>query len=196
MKHLALSLALAVFAHAQAPRPAGLYAIFHTSEGTFTARLFEKETPGTVQNFVGLAQGTTAWLDPQTHKKVKRPLYQNITFHRVVPHDIIQGGDPTGLGTHNCGFTIRDEFLPGLRFDRSGRLAMANTGNPDSGGCQFFITSNVESQWNGKYTIFGRVIEGQNVVDKIASVRVHEEKPVTPVKLISVTIERVQSVKR
>src|SRR4051812_21439408 len=196
MKHLALSLALVVFARAQAPRPAGLYAIFQTSEGTFSVRLFEKETPGTVQNFVGLAQGTTAWLDPQTHKKVKRPLYQNITFHRVVPHDIIQAGDPTGLGTHNCGFTIRDEFLPGLRFDRSGRLAMANTGSPDSGGCQFFITSNIASQWNGKYTIFGQVVEGQNVVNKIASVRVHEEKPVTPVKLIGVTIERVKSLKQ
>src|SRR5436305_4039719 len=195
MKHLALSLALAVSALAQAPRPAGLYAIFQTSEGAFTARLFEKETPGTVQNFVGLAQGTIAWLDPQTHKKVKRPLYQNITFHRVVPHDVIQAGDPTGLGTHNCGFTIRDEFLPGLRFDRAGRLAVANSGSPDSGGCQFFITSNVESQWNGKYTIFGQVIEGQDVVDKISRVRVRDEKPVTPVKLMSVTIERVKPVK-
>jgi peptidyl-prolyl cis-trans isomerase A (cyclophilin A) len=195
MKHLVLILALAISALAQTQRPPGLYAIFQTSEGTFTARLFEKETPGAVQTFVGLAQGTIAWLDPETHKKVKRPLYQNITFHRVVPHDIIQAGDPTGLGTHNCGFTIRDEFLPGLRFDRSGRLAMANTGSPDSGGCQFFVTSNVASQWNGKYTIFGQVVEGQNVVDKIASVRVREEKPVTPVKLISVTIERVKSVK-
>lgn len=195
MKHLVVIFALAMSALAQTPRPPGLYAIFQTSEGTFTARLYEKETPGTVQTFVGLAQGTIAWLDPETHKKVKRPLYQNITFHRVVPHDIIQAGDPTGLGTHNCGFTIRDEFLPGLRFDRSGRLAMANTGQPDSGGCQFFITSNVASQWNGKYTIFGQVVEGQNVVDKIASVRVRDEKPVTPVKLIGVTIERVKSVK-
>jgi peptidyl-prolyl cis-trans isomerase A (cyclophilin A) len=193
VKHLALIFVLAISALAQTPRPAGLYAIFQTSEGTFTARLFEKETPGTVQTFVGLAQGTIAWLDPQTHKKVKRPLYQNITFHRVVPHDIIQAGDPTGLGTHNCGFTIRDEFLPGLRFDRSGRLAMANTGSPDSGGCQFFITSNLAPQWNGKYTIFGQVVGGQNVVDKISSVRVRDEKPVTPVKLISVTIERVKS---
>jgi len=195
MKQLALILSVSAFALAQTPRPPGLYVIFQTSEGIFTARLFEKETPGTVQTFIGLAQGTIAWLDPETHKKVKRPLYQNITFHRVVPHDIIQAGDPTGLGTHNCGFTIRDEFLPGLRFDRSGRLAMANTGSPDSGGCQFFITSNVASQWNGKYTIFGQVVDGQNVVDRIASVRVHEERPVTPVKLISVTIERVKSVK-
>src|SRR3954464_5314255 len=196
MKQLTLVCALAACALAQPVRPPGLYAIFQTSEGTFTARLYEKETPDTVKNFVGLAQGTIAWRDPQTSKLVKRPLYQNITFHRVVPHDVIQAGDPTGLGTHNCGFTIRDEFLPGLRFDRSGRLAMANTGSPDSGGCQFFITANVESQWNGKYTIFGQVVEGQNVVDKIASVRVHEEKPFTPVKLMSVSIERVKSLKQ
>ena len=192
MKHLGLIFAFSACLFGQPQRPAGLYAVFQTSEGTFTARLFEKETPATVQNFVGLAQGTKAWADPQTHKFVKRPLYQNITFHRVVPHDVIQSGDPTGLGTHNCGFTIRDEFLPGLRFDRSGRLAMANSGTPDSGSCQFFITSNVASQWNGKYTIFGQVVEGQDVVDKISRVRVREEKPLTPVKLISVTIERVK----
>src|SRR3982750_1926552 len=135
MKHLALIVALSACSLAQAPRPAGLYAVFQTSEGNFTARLYEKETPATVHNFVGLAQGPIAWRDPQTPNLVKRPLYQNITFHRVVPHDVIQSGDPTGLGTHNCGFTIRDEILPGLRFDRSGRLAMANTGSPDSGGC-------------------------------------------------------------
>ena len=195
MKHLALIFALAMCSLAQPQRPAGLYAVFQTSEGTFVARLYEKETPATVRNFVGLAQGTIAWLDPQTRKMVKRPLYQNITFHRVVPHTIIQAGDPTGLGTHNCGFTIRDEFLPGLRFDRSGRLAMANSGNPDSGGCQFFITANVASQWNGKYTIFGQVVEGQDVVDKISSVRVRDEKPITPVKLMTVAIERVRPAK-
>src|SRR5690349_19979354 len=110
MKHLALIFAMAAGALAQPARTPGLYAVFQTSEGSFTARLYEKETPGTVHNFVGLAQGTIAWRDPETHKLVKRPLYQNITFHRVVPHDIIQSGDPTGLGTHNCGFTIRDEY--------------------------------------------------------------------------------------
>ncbi len=196
MKQLASILILAAAALAQTPRPPGLYAVFQTSEGVFTARLFDKDTPGTVQNFVGLAQGTIAWRDPQTRKMVKRPLYQNITFHRVVPHDVIQAGDPTGLGTHNCGFTIRDEFLPGLRFDRSGRLAMANSGNPDSGGCQFFITANVASQWNGKYTIFGQVVEGQDIVERISRVPVRDEKPVTPVKLIGVTIERIKSAKQ
>jgi cyclophilin family peptidyl-prolyl cis-trans isomerase len=199
MKQLALIFALAACAAAQ-PKPTtrqpGLYAIFQTSEGEFTALLYEKETPGAVQTFVGLALGSIAWLDPETHKPVKRPLYRNITFHRVVPHDVIQAGDPTGIGNYNCGFTIRDEFLPGLRFDRSGRLAMANTGNPDSSGCQFFITSNVAPQWNGKYTIFGQVVEGQKVVDKIASVRVKDEKPLARVSLIGVRIERVRPVKR
>jgi cyclophilin family peptidyl-prolyl cis-trans isomerase len=195
MKPLAIIVALAACAGAQNARPDGLYAVFQTSEGSFTARLYEKETPVTVRNFVGLAQGTVAWHDPQTHKLVKRPLYQGITFHRVVPNDVIQSGDPTGLGTHNCGFTIRDEFLPGLRFDRAGRLAMANGGNPDSGGCQFFVTANVAPQWNGKYTIFGQVVEGLNVVEKIARLPVRNEKPVNPVKLLSVTIERIKTAK-
>ena len=114
----------------------------------------------------------------------------------MIPHDVIQAGDPTGLGTHNCGVTIRDEYLPGLRFDRAGRLAMANTGNPDSGGCQFFFTANVETPWNGKYVIFGQVVEGQDVVEKIARAPVRNEKPITPVKLLSVEIERIKPVKR
>jgi cyclophilin family peptidyl-prolyl cis-trans isomerase len=104
---------------------------------------------------------------------------------------MIQSGDPTGTGRHNCGFTIRDEFLPGLRFDSSGKLAMANTGAPDSGGCQFFITANPMRMWNEKYTIFGTVVEGQDVVSKINRAKVDGDKPVDPVKLTSVTIERV-----
>lgn len=159
--------------------------------GDITARLYEKETPNTVRNFVALAQGTKATLVPQTRKMAKVPLYNNITFHRVLPGTMIQSGDPTGTGMHNCGFTIRDEFLPGLRFDAPGRLAMANTGEPDSGGCQFFITASPTPQWNGKYTVFGAVVEGKDVVSKIAHVRVRDEKPVEPVRLISVTIERV-----
>ena len=175
---------------AQAPRKPGLYAVFNTSMGTITAQLYEKDTPNTVKSFVGLATGTKAWIDPETRKLVKRPLYTNITFHRVVSGEMIQAGDPTGRGTHNCGFTIMDEFLPGLRFDRAGKLAMANTGNPDSGGCQFFITVGPMSQWSGKYAIFGQVVEGMDVVEKINQAPAHDDKPVTPVKLISVTIER------
>ena len=169
----------------------GLYAIFHTSMGDITARLYEKDTPMTVANFVALAQGTKATLNPKTRTMVKVPLYNNITFHRVVHGQMIQSGDPTGTGLHNCGFTIRDEFLPGLRFDGGGKLAMANTGAPDSGGCQFFITSNAMREWNGKYTIFGVVVAGQDVVSKINEGKVRGDKPVEPVKLISVTIERI-----
>src|SRR5580692_9573913 len=121
-------LAAACLTAQQKPLPNGLYAVFDTSMGSFKARLYEKDTPIAVTNFVGLATGTKAWLDPQTQKMVKRPLYDNITFHRVVYGEMIQAGDPTGKGTHNCGFNIRDEFLPGLRFDRPGRLAVANTG--------------------------------------------------------------------
>jgi peptidyl-prolyl cis-trans isomerase A (cyclophilin A) len=173
------------------PLPNGLYAVFETSMGNFKARLYEKDTPIAVANFVGLATGTKAWLDPQTRKMAKRPLYDNITFHRVVDGAMIQAGDPTGTGRHNCGFTIRDEFLPGLRFDRPGKLAMANTGAGDSSSCQFFVTVGSMSQWDGKYTIFGYVVEGQDVVERISRVRTLDEKPVTPVKLLSVLIERV-----
>ncbi len=173
------------------PLKPGWYATFLTSEGTIVARLFEKATPIAVANFVALAQGTKQWKDPKTGALVRRQLYNNLTFHRVLPGLVIQSGDPTGTGAHNCGITIPDEFLPGLRFDRAGKLAVANTGVPDSGGCQFFITTDSMSQWSGKYTIFGEVVSGLEVADKISHVRVRGDRPVNPVKLISVTIERI-----
>jgi peptidyl-prolyl cis-trans isomerase A (cyclophilin A) len=187
---LSILILIAACGFAQAPRKPGLYAVFNTEMGTITAQLYEKDTPNAVKTFVGLATGTQAWLDPETRKAVKRPLYNNITFHRVVSGEMIQAGDPTGRGTHNCGFTIRDEFLPGLRFDRPGKLAMANTGSPASGGCQFFITVGPMSQWTGKYTIFGQVVDGMDVVEKINRAPGHDDKPVKPVTLIGVTIER------
>jgi cyclophilin family peptidyl-prolyl cis-trans isomerase len=193
MKTIAVMLSLsALLGAAEAPslKP-GLYAIFNTSEGSITARLYEKDTPLAVQNFVALAQGTKPWRDPKTGAMVKRPLYDNITFHRVIPGEMIQSGDPSGTGSHNCGVTVHDEFLPGLRFSRAGRLAVANNGNPDSGGCQFFITNDVVPRWDGKYTIFGEVVDGQGVVAKISHAPVHAEKPVDPAKLISVSIQRV-----
>ena len=191
MNRLLLLTLTAACALGQTPRPPGLYAVFDTSLGTITARLYEKEAPVTVRNFVALAQGTKAWVDAETRKRVLRPLYNGITFHRVMRGVMIQSGDPTGTGRHACGVTVPDEFLPGLRFDRSGVLAMANTGNPDSGGCQFFITEGPMSQWNGKYTIFGQVVEGQEVVQKISRAPSREEKPLEPAKLARVTIERV-----
>ncbi len=185
-----ISLAAVLAAQNPALKP-GLYAVFRTSEGDITAKLYEKETPIAVRNFVALAQGTKPWRDPKTETMVTRPLYDNITFHRVLPNIMIQSGDPTATGSHNCGITIRDEFLPGLRFDRSGRLAIANTGSPDSGGCQFFITTDAMSEWNGKYTIFGDVVSGLDVAVKISRGKVHGDRPVDPAKLIGVTIERV-----
>ena len=190
MTRLALVLFAAGCALAQ-QRPNGLYATFHTSFGNFTARLFEKETPRTVANFVALAQGSKATRNPKTGAFVKVPLYDNITFHRVVPGEMIQSGDPTATGRHNCGVTLDDELLPGLRFDSSGKLAMANTGDPNTGGCQFFITVGPMYTWSGKYTIFGAVVEGIDVVEKINHAPVHGDQPVNPVKLQTVTIERI-----
>ena len=162
--------------------------------GTITAQLFEKEAPITVANFVALARGTKPWKDP-SGATVTKPLYNNITFHRVIPNFMIQTGDPTATGAHDCGFTIKDEIVPSLKFDRPGRLGMANIGRPNTGGCQFFITEVPYPSLDppqGAYTIFGQVVQGQEIVGKIARVpRDGEDKPRTPVKLISVTIKRI-----
>jgi len=184
MKLVAILFSLASVSAQTPPLPPGLYAVFHTSQGEITAKLYEKYTPIAVKNFVALAQGSKPWFDVETHAIVKRPLYDNITFHRVIPGEMIQAGP-------SCGVHIRDEFLPGLRFDRPGRLAVANTGDPDSGGCGFFITTGIVLRWNEKYTIFGEVVAGQDVADKIGRGRVHDQTPVDPVKLIGVTIQRV-----
>jgi len=109
----------------------------------------------------------------------------------VLPGEMIQSGSANGKSTHDCGISIRDEFLPGLRFDRPGRLAVANTGEPDSGGCQFFITAAPMTSWNGKYAVFGTVVEGLDVVDKIGRGPCQGDQPIDPVKLNGVTIERV-----
>ena len=194
MKRLSVLLILVACAFAQKPdKPLknGLYAIFNTELGKFTAQLYEKDTPNSVVTFVELAQGTLAWRDPKTNTMVKRPLYDNTTFYRVLPGQAIQGGSPNGTPAFDCGFTIRDEMLPGLMFSQSGKLAVANAGAPDSGACQFFITTGPIASWNGKYAIFGQVVEGLDVIGKIDKVPVHGDQPVNPVKLISVTIQRV-----
>lgn len=168
----------------------GLYAIIFTGMGTITAQLFEKEAPETVGNFQALAQGRRLWLDPKSRKMVVRPFYENLTFHRVLRNLMIQTGDPTATGAHNCGFVIKDEFNVGFKFDRPGRLAMANAG-PNTSACQFFITDDVHDEWNGHYTIFGQVVDGQKVVSKLASILTDGEKPRIPQKLITIRIVRV-----
>jgi cyclophilin family peptidyl-prolyl cis-trans isomerase len=172
-------------------REPGLYAIFNTSMGTFTAKLFENETPITVKNFVALARGTKAWRDPNTKAMVTKPLYNGVTFHRVIKGFMNQTGDPTAIGNHECGVNIKDEFVPSLTFAQPYMLAMANIGEPNTGGCQFFVTAAPTPWLNNKHTIFGKVVEGTDIVLNINNVRTGaNDKPVTPVKLISVTIKR------
>jgi peptidyl-prolyl cis-trans isomerase A (cyclophilin A) len=208
---VSLLLAAAVFAQTTPPAPKkaapatptaptaparepGLYATLTTSMGKIVAILYEKEAPVTVQNFVALARGTKAWKDPKTGAMVAKPLYNGVIFHRVIPNFMIQTGDPTATGSHDCGFTIKDEVVPSLKYDRPGRLGMANTGEPNSGACQFFITQAPYPSLDpptGKYTIFGQVVEGQDVVDKIDAVPTGPgNKPLSPVRLLSVTIKR------
>jgi len=177
---------------AKPARENGLYAVMTTSQGVITLRLFEKEAPITVRNFTGLIRGTKDFRDPKTGQMVKRPFFTGVTFHRVIPGFMIQGGDPTASGMYDAGYTIPDEFVPTLKFDVTGRLAMANTGEPHTGSTQFFITDGTPQHLNGHHTIFGQVIEGQDVVTKIANVpRGANDKPKTPVKILSIKLERV-----
>jgi peptidyl-prolyl cis-trans isomerase A (cyclophilin A) len=189
-------LALLSAASAQTPpaaptaREPGLYATINTTQGAIVVKFFEKEAPITVRNFVGLARGTKPWKNPKTGLMVRRPLYPGTIFHRVIPNFMIQGGDPLGTGMGDPGFTIPDEFSPDLKFDVPGRLAMANVGRPHTGGSQFFITEVPTPHLNGLHTIFGQVVEGQDIVTKIAHVPVDGEKPITPVRITSILIRR------
>jgi peptidyl-prolyl cis-trans isomerase A (cyclophilin A) len=158
--------------------------------GTIVAKLFEEESPKTVKNFADLATGRKLWTDPKTNKRVKRPLYNGLIFHRVIPRFMIQGGDPQGTGMGGTD-VIPDEFHPSLQFDRPGRLGMANAG-PGTGSSQFFITEVPTPHLNGKHTIFGQVIEGQELVDKIARVPADPDgRPNTPVRMTRLTVARV-----
>ena len=162
------------------------YATFKTSEGTIKCRLFEKEAPKTVENFVGLAEGTKDWT------KGKTKLYDGTIFHRVIPNFMIQGGDPQGTGMGGPGYKFADETAGSPhKFDKPGKLAMANAG-PNTNGSQFFITLGDTSWLTGKHTIFGEVVEGEDVLHKISKVpTAAQDKPKTPVVVESVVIERV-----
>ena len=147
-------------------RPAGTYAVFETSQGNIVIRLLEKEAPKTVANFVGLAEGTKEFTDEMSGKKQKKNYYDGLTFHRVIPEFMIQGGCPRGDGRGGPGYTFQDEFHPSLKHSKPGKLSMANAG-PGTNGSQFFIT-HVATDWlNGKHTVFGQVRQGQEIVDAI-----------------------------
>ena len=170
--------------------PNGPTVVMDTSMGRITCQFFQKQAPKAVANFVALAQGTRDWTDPATKKAMHRkPLYDGTIFHRVIPEFMIQGGDPTGTGMGDPGYTFEDEFDPNLGFDVPGRLAMANSG-PNTNGSQFFITEAPTPHLNGHHTIFGQCDEpGINVVKTIARVQTNsEDKPLVPVVLRKVMI--------
>ncbi|HEX3321046.1 MAG TPA: peptidylprolyl isomerase [Terriglobales bacterium] len=171
-------------------RSAGTYAHINTSEGLVVCRLFEKDAPKTVANFVELAEGKREWTNP-SGKKSREKLYDGTVFHRVIPDFMIQGGDPMGNGMGGPGYKFEDETRGSAhRFDKSGKLAMANAG-PNTNGSQFFITVAPTEWLTGKHTIFGEVVEGYDVVEKISKVpRSGQDRPKKDVVLQSVTIER------
>ena len=174
-----------------ADRESGVYATFETSMGRIICRLFEKEAPKTVENFIGLAEGRREFLDGSTGGKVTRPFYNKLKFHRVIPEFMIQGGCPRGDGTGGPGYNFEDEFHPNLRHDRPGILSMANSG-PNTNGSQFFITVVPTPFLDNRHSVFGRVVEGQDIAKRISEApRDAQDGPRTPVVLESVIVERV-----
>lgn len=160
--------------------PNETFALFDTTEGSFKIKLFADKAPKTVENFVGLAEGT----------KTGKPFYDGIIFHRVIPDFMIQGGCPEGSGRGGPGYKFADEFHPDLKHSKKGVLSMANAG-PHTNGSQFFITVAPTPFLDNKHAVFGEVVEGYDVVEKISKVpRSAQDRPKTDVKIRSVKIER------
>ena len=165
-------------------------AVLHTTLGDISLSLFDNHAPKTVANFVGLADGSRAWVDPRTGAPGDGALYREVPFHRVIAGFMIQGGDPTGTGRGGPGYTFADEFHPELSFNRPYLLAMANAG-PGTNGSQFFITVGPQPHLNFRHTIFGEVVDqpSRGVVDAIATTPTGPGGlPRTPVLITSVTI--------
>jgi peptidyl-prolyl cis-trans isomerase A (cyclophilin A) len=167
-----------------------VFADFNTTEGNFTVRLYDEEAPKTVENFVGLAEGTKEWTDPRTRRKVKEPYYNGVIFHRVIDGFMIQGGDPLGQGTGGPGYTFADEFHPRLRHNKAGILSMANAG-PNTNGGQFFITLGPTPHLDNRHSVFGEVVEGMDVVQRIGSTQTGpRDRPVKDIAINSISIRR------
>lgn len=174
------------------PVPSDPTIVIDTSMGRMTCKTFPQIAPAAVDNFVGLAEGTKDWTDPASHaKRHGRRLYDGLTFHRVIPGFMVQGGDPAGDGSGDAGYYFKDETSPALTFSVPGRLAMANSG-PDTNSTQFFITEQPVAALNGKYSIFGQCDQPSvEVVTAIARVpRNAEDKPLTPVTIQHITVVR------
>ena len=166
-------------------------AVFTTSEGTFTVKLFDQEVPNTVANFVGLAEGTKEYTDPKTNQKTKKPFYDGLVFHRVIEGFMLQGGCPLGTGTGGPGYKFGDEFNAKLRHTKPGILSMANAG-PNTNGSQFFVTLAATPWLDNKHSVFGEVVEGMDVVNKIGAAATSKpgDRPLKPITIESVKIER------
>jgi peptidyl-prolyl cis-trans isomerase A (cyclophilin A) len=173
-----------------------LHATLHTNRGDIRLELFPDQAPKTVANFVGLAEGTREWTDPETGARQQGPFYDGVTFHRVIQGFMIQGGDRLGTGTGGPGYTFDDEISPALDFTAPYMLAMANAGTRGgrgTNGSQFFITVGPTTWLQGKHTIFGQVADaaGRQVVDAIAATRTGRgDVPTEPVVIEKVTVER------
>ena len=188
MAVLAAACGLAILFGQSTARHFDLYARFDTSMGDIVAQLYPERTPVTVENFVALAEGKKATYT-KDYKLVNKPFYDGLEFHRVVKGFMIQAGivkDGVPCGTTN----IHDEVDSARSFAQPFALAMANAGRPNSASCQFFITVSPQKPLDGSYTIFGQVVSGHDVAERISEVPVKKEKPVTPVIIRSVTIER------
>lgn len=168
-----------------------MFALFETTMGNFKVKLFNDRVPNTVENFVGLAEGTKEFIDAKTNEKTKRPFYDGLIFHRVIRDFMIQGGCPTGTGTGGPGYRFADEIVAGQnKHEKPGMLSMANAG-PNTNGSQFFITT-VATPWLDKgHTVFGEVVEGYDVVDKIGTVRTAPgDRPLEPIVIKKLTIQK------
>jgi len=176
-------------ATADATAEEGMYAVFETSMGTIVCELYYEQTPVTVANFVGLATGQIEFKDAKTGEMVKRPYYDGLTFHRVIKDFMVQGGCPEGTGRGGPGYTFFDEIVPELTHDKPGILSMANAG-PSTNGSQFFITHVPTPHLDGKHTIFGHVVAGQDVVDAMAEVEMSASTPVEPIVIEKLSIVR------
>ena len=165
-------------------------ATFDTTAGTFKVRFYDDKAPKTVANFVGLASGSQQWTDPATGKKVSRPFYDGLIFHRVIDGFMIQGGCPEGSGRGGPGYKFADEFGPGLKHDKAGLLSMANAG-ANTNGSQFFITLAATPWLDNRHAIFGEVVDGMDVISKIGKTTTGpQDRPVQDITIRKVTVEK------
>lgn len=169
-----------------------MYALFETTLGTFKVRLFHGQAPKTVENFVGLAEGTKDWTHPVSKDvKTNTPFYNGLIFHRIIKGFMIQGGDPTGTGIGGPGYNFADEFHPDLRHSKDGILSMANAG-PNTNGSQFFITLGPTPHLDNRHSVFGEVVDGMDIIKAIGNTVTNRanDKPKTDIIIKKLTIIR------